>query len=224
VLQRGQQYWSDDAILEGIGAPSRLRLKFGLLLLDIDLDGRVELVQANGHLEDEIHQVQRSQQYRQPAQLFWHRGAHERGCYVEAPAALIGALAQPVVGRALSCADIDGDGDLDLCITQVAGPPLLLRNDQRLGHNWLRLRLVGRPGNTDAIGARVEVMAGGSRQQRWVSPTRSYLTQTELPVTFGLGAATSVDNLVITWPDGAVTRVADVPLNKLTTLRQPTRE
>ncbi|MBI4161088.1 MAG: VCBS repeat-containing protein [Acidobacteria bacterium] len=202
--------FTDEAIAEGVGGPSRLRLKFGVLFLDYDLDGRLDLLQANGHIEEEINQVQPSQEYRQPAQLFWNAGPDPPAAFVEVPGEVLGDLSIPIVGRGAAYADIDADGDLDLILTQVAGPPLLLRNDQRLGHHWLRFRLRGRGGNRDAIGAWVELTSGGVTQRRQVMPTRSYLSQVELPVTFGLGQEAAVESVRVLWPDGTVQEV-EVP-------------
>ncbi|MEE8522733.1 MAG: VCBS repeat-containing protein [Thermoanaerobaculia bacterium] len=161
-------FFVDEAIGEGIGAPSRLKLTFGLFFFDTDLDGRLDLLQANGHIEDQIATVDPSQSYRQAAQLFWNSG--DEG-FVPLPEEASGDLAREIVGRGAAYADVDGDGDLDVVLTQVAGPPLLLRNDQDLGHHWLRLRLEGAPPNRDAIGARVELVAGGVTQRRQVTPT-----------------------------------------------------
>jgi len=204
-VQRKGSPWQfvDVADAAGIGSPSRLRLSFGLLFLDYDLDGRLDLLQANGHIEDAINQIQPSQTYRQAAQLFWNCSSGERPCYVAVAEENLGDLARPIVGRGAAYADIDGDGDLDLLLTQTGDRPLLLRNDQALGHHWLRLRLVGAGANRDAIGARVRLTAGGVTQERQVMPSRSYLSQVELPLTFGLGSATRVDALRIHWPNGA---------------------
>ncbi|HVS02540.1 MAG TPA: CRTAC1 family protein [Thermoanaerobaculia bacterium] len=208
VSQGDPTLFADEAITEGIGAPTRIALSFGLLLFDYDLDGRLDLAQANGHLEEEITKVDPSQQYRQPTQLFWNSGGAAGGrTFVEVAAAQAGDLARPLVGRGSAVADYDLDGDLDLLVVQNGGPPLLLRNDQQLGHHWLRVRLVG-GGNRDAIGAWVELTAGDVTQRRQVMPTRSYLSQSELPLTFGLGAATAIDALTVTWPDGSVQPVA----------------
>jgi len=200
VSQDDPYFFVDEAIGEGIGAPSRRMLTFGLFFFDADLDGRLDLLQANGHIEDRINDVDPSQSYRQPAQLFWNAGP-EHG-FVELATEGAGDLGRPIVGRGAAYADVDGDGDLDAVLTQVGGPPLLLRNDQRLGHHFLRLKLVGRPPNRDAIGAWVEVRAGDVVQRRQVMPTRSYLSQVEPILTFGLGRGQSLDAVAVTWPDG----------------------
>ena len=129
VSQSGGLQFSDEAIGEGVGAPSRKFLSFGLFFFDYDLDGRLDLFQTNGHLEDEINQVQSSQHYHQPAQLFWNSGPEARSCFVEVPSDMTGDLALKIVGRAAAYADIDADGDLDILLTQSGDRPLLLRND-----------------------------------------------------------------------------------------------
>jgi hypothetical protein len=214
--------FTDVAIVEGIGAPSRQVLKFGLFFFDFDLDGRQDLLQCNGHLEQEINKVQPSQQYRQPGQLFWNAGPDAVAAFVEVPRAQIGDLAEPIVGRGAAYADFDGDGDLDVVLTQIAGPPLLLRNDQNSGHHWLRVKLVAVHGPADAIGARVELHAPAGVQRRQVMPTRSYLSQVELPVTFGLGGDARVERLKITWPDGSTQDVVPPGVDQLIVVRQPT--
>ena len=222
VSQRDALIFADEAITEGIGPASRKRLKFGLFFFDYDLDGRLDILTANGHLEEEINKVQKSQQYRQAAQLFWNRGASKGMNFVEVPEEKAGPdLFQPIVGRGSAFADIDGDGDLDAVLTQVNGPPLLLRNDQQLGHHWLRLKLVGTKSNRDAIGAWIKVRVGNQTLQRQVMPTRSYLSQSELPVTIGLGKATSITSLQILWPDGSTQNVDNAPIDRATVIVQP---
>ncbi len=206
VTADGQAPFADEAILEGFGPASRLALTFGLFFFDYDLDGRLDLFQANGHLESEINIVQPSQSYAQPAQLFWNCGDDCRNRFIHVSET--GDLATPLVGRGAAYADIDNDGDLDIVITQSGRRARMFRNDQQLGNHWLRVAFADGPG-TGVIGARVELTAGGITQRRHVMPTRSYLSQVELPLTFGLGRTAQVDKLTITWPDG---RIQDIPV------------
>jgi hypothetical protein len=222
VARAGSGIITDDAIVEGIGPASRLRLTFGLFFFDADLDGRLDLFQTNGHLEEEISTVQASQSYRQPAQLFWNAGPDRReGAFVPVPDADVGDLATPIVGRAAAYADIDADGDLDVVLTQVAGRPLLLRNDQSTGNHYLRLRLEGTASNRDAIGARIFARVGDRTIRQQVMPTRSYLSSVEPVVTIGLGAEEAVDQLVIRWPDASQTVLEHVAADQMMTIRQP---
>lgn len=218
VAQDDPGIFVDEAIGEGIGAPSRRMLSFGVLLFDYDLDGRLDLLQANGHLEEEIGSVDPSQEYRQAAQLFWNAGLE--GGFVAVDPESTGDLSRPIVGRGAAYADIDGDGDLDVALSQVGGEPLLLRNEQATGHHWLRLELTGAAPNLDAIGAWVEVEAGGVVQRRQVMPSRSYQSQVEKALTFGLGATTTLDRVEVFWPDGENQLLGELEIDRLHRVRR----
>jgi hypothetical protein len=193
----------DRSISEGIAGPSQLPLKFGAFFFDYDLDGRLDFLTSNGHLDPDIGSIQAGQTYAQPPQLFWNAGTGEgRGFEPVTPEAAGPDLFAPMVGRGGAYFDMDGDGDLDVVLTANGGPARLLRNESRLGHHWLRLRLEGDGvhSNRSAIGARVILEAGGAEQHREVAAARGYLSQSELVVTFGLGKLTQVDRITIHWP------------------------
>lgn len=217
----GPMRFVDIAVATGLGPSTRLQLTFGLLFVDYDLDGRLDIAACNGHLESEINKVQVSQHYAQPAQLFWNCGPNSTCEFLPVALEKCGVdLVKPMVGRGLAMADIDGDGDVDLLLTAVGGPARLLRNDQQLGHRWLRFKLVGRSANRDAIGAWVEVLSEGELLRRQVMPSRSYLSQSELPVTIGLGKRSRIDRVAVRWPGGQVQEVRDYRINGLTVVEQ----
>jgi hypothetical protein len=222
VTEDGHAPFADEAILVGFGPASRLALTFGLFFFDYDLDGRLDIFQANGHLEGDINVVQPSQTYAQPAQLFWNCGDACRTPFVLAENT--GDLAMPLVGRGAAYADIDGDGDLDIVVVQNGRRAVLFRNDQQLGHHWLRVKLEGRTVNRNAIGAVLMLTSNGVTQRRLVMPTHSYLSQVELPVTFGLGDAQQVDNLTVTWPNGQSQNVPVAQVDTTLVITQPDGE
>ncbi|HYT90915.1 MAG TPA: CRTAC1 family protein, partial [Gemmataceae bacterium] len=176
-------------------------LKFGLFFFDFDLDGLLDLLTCNGHLEPDIQLVEPSQSYQQPVQLFWNTGG-KRTYELVTPEFAGPDLFQPLVGRGCAFADIDGDGYLDVVLTANGGPARLLKNQGGTGNHWVRLVLEGdgKRCNTSAIGAHVRLTAGGKVQHRFVTSARGYLSQSELPLTFGLGKATKVDRIEIRWP------------------------
>lgn len=211
----------DEANSSGLGPPTRQELTFGILFLDCDLDGRLDLLAANGHLEQEINKVQSSQSYQQPPHLIWNAGADQETEFVSVPADKVGQdFVKPTVGRGSAYADIDADGDLDVVITSSGGPPRLLRNDQKSGHHWLRLKLSGLEQSREAMGAVVKMTSGSVTQTRVVMATRGYCSQSELSVTFGLGNESKVDALEIRWPDGSKQSVAVKEVDKQITIEQ----
>jgi hypothetical protein len=222
VSQRDPLVFADETIPEGIGPPGLQLLKFGVFFFDYDLDGRADVLTVNGHLEEEIGKIQHGQQYRQPAQLFWNAGLRASGgCYLPVPPDKCGVdLFQPLVGRGSAFADIDADGDPDVVMTQTGGPPLLLRNDQNLGHNWLRLKLVGAKTNRDAIGTWIRVRVGEHVLWRQVMPARSYLSQSELPVSIGLGSASQADEIEVIWIGGERQQVTIPAVNTTTVVAE----
>jgi hypothetical protein len=194
--------FTDSALAVGLAGPSRRWLKFGTFFFDYDLDGRLDLLVCNGHLEPDIATVQKEQEYAQPAQLFWNTGDQQR-LFEPVTAEQAGPdLFKPMVGRGCAYLDYDGDGDLDVILIENNGAARLLRNETKLGHQFVRLTLVGdgTTANTSAIGAKVTIEAGGQVYHREVAGARGYLSQSELPITVGLGSARSIDKVTVRWP------------------------
>ncbi len=210
--------FTDEAVSAGLGPASQALLKFGLFFFDYDLDGRLDVLTVNGHIEDSIERVQPGARYRQPAQLFWNAGGAPS--FVAVDAAHAGTnLFQPLVGRGSAYADLDGDGDLDVVLAQLDGAPLVLRNDQKTGNRWIRLKLEGQRSNRDGIGAWIRVKADGAVLSRQVMPTKSYLSQSELPLTIGLGA-NEPQEVTVVWPGGREQRVAGIRSGQTVTVRE----
>ena len=222
MMAPGRTSFMDRGRGHGIGMESVGLVTWGFFFLDYDLDGRLDAFQTNGGLEPEGHKLDPPLPYEQRSQLFHGVVEEGRGTFQEVPPEALGDLSRPVVARGAAYADVDGDGDVDILLAQVGARPLLLRNDQASGHHWLRVKLEGTGMNREAIGAVVELTVGGVTQRRFVGPTRSYCSQVELPVTFGLGTATKVEGLRVRWPDGAEQAVEVPGVDRLLVVtRQP---
>jgi hypothetical protein len=190
--------FADVAIPSGVGLASKNTLGFGCTFVDVDLDGALDLVVVNGHIDDTVRNV-RNVGYAQSPQLFLNNG---KGTFREAGGEAGGGFNVPKVGRGLAYGDFDRDGDADLLMTTNNGPAYLFRNDQASGNHSIRFRLVGTKSNRDGIGASVRIFHAGTSQSRLIKGGSSYLSQSELPATFGLGKRDKIDRVVIQWPSG----------------------
>jgi hypothetical protein len=191
--------FEDIAPQSGVGLASRNSLGFGCAFVDVNLDGWLDFAVANGHIDETVRNIRGNVGYAQPPQLFLNNG---KGSFHDVAEEVGGSFDQPKVGRGLASGDFDRDGDLDLLITTNNGPAYLYRNDQLAGNRSIRFHLVGTKSNRDAIGATVSLYAGGTMQSRTVKGGSSYLSQSELPVTFGLEKRDQADRIVINWPSG----------------------
>jgi hypothetical protein len=216
--------FTEEAFHAGLGEPSLNLLGFGILCFDFDQDGRLDVYVANGHIQPDVGRYSAGVTHAERPLLFRNMGG---GRFTEVGAAMGGALAVAAVRRGAAAGDYDADGDLDLLVTQNGGPPELLRNDAdpRGKTHWLRVRLLGRGsgGGADVpsggIGARVTLRAGGSAQRRLVRTGSSYLSQSDIRPHFGLGPHARVDSLEVRWPDGRVTRLTHLPVNREITVK-----
>jgi hypothetical protein len=195
----GNGTYEDIATQAGVGLPSKTTLGFGCLFLDANLDGALDLIAANGHIDDTVRNIRGNVGYAQPPQLFLNQG---KRTFRDVTSEVGDAFGQPKVGRGLACGDFDRDGDLDILITTNNGPAYLYRNDQLAGNRSMRFRLVGKQSNRDAIGATVRIYHEGTTQSRLIKSGSSYLSQSELPVTFGLAKRDKIERVVIQWPNG----------------------
>ena len=224
ALYRPQErgYFLDEAPTAGIGGPSVLTLAFGCFFFDYDLDGRLDLFVANGHVESDINRVQPSVTYAESPHLF--RGL-PGGRYEEATGGAGEDLSRPVVGRGAAYADFDSDGDLDVAVSLNNGPAVLLRNDGGNANGWIRIRLVGRRSNRDGISATVRIETGISGAVRTVRTGSSYASQSETVITFGLGppppgGAYPPVVVEVAWPGGRVQRYPGLVANRLHVLEE----
>jgi hypothetical protein len=206
--------YDDIAVASGLGAASRSTLGFGCAFFDANLDGWLDLAVANGHIDETVRNIRGNVGYAQAPQLFLNQGA---GKFRDVAREIGGGFETPIVGRGLAYGDFDRDGDLDLLLTTNTGPAYLYRNDQTGGNRSMRLQLTGTKSNRDAIGAIVRIFPGGNdgqSQWRMVHGGSSYLSQSELPLTFGVGKSERIERVTIDWPSGRGEEYKDLATGK----------
>ena len=195
----GNDLFSDRAAGSNIGRPSYLSLTFGLILFDVEYDGDLDLLAANGHVWAVRPSLDGST-YRQKSQLFVNRGD---GVFNYATSIRGGAFDQEMVARGAAYGDYDRDGDLDILLTENGGPVHLWRNELS-NANYLRVRLKGTTSNSEGLGSQIIAVVNNKRMHRRMRTGSSYLTQSEKIISFGLGKSNRVDSLLVEWPSGYV--------------------
>ena len=206
----GNGLFVDEAPLSTVGRSSLLSLAFGVFFFDYDLDGYPDIFAANGHIEDEIGRVQPKVSYRETPLLFRNLGNHR---FDNVSSRVGPAFSKAMVARGAAYADFDHDGDLDVLISTNNGPAVLLRNDGGNRNHWLSVRLAGVKSNRDGIGAVVRVESAGGKQWNMVRSGSSYCSQSDLALTFGLGADASA-NVEVAWPSGIKQQFQGVAANE----------
>jgi len=191
--------FSDRADRAGVGGASQASLGFGCVFLDADLDGRLDLLAVNGHIDDSVRNLQRKTNHAQPPHLFLNTG---NGSFRDVAKEAGREFATPKVARGVAYGDFDRDGDCDVLLTTNAGPAFLYRNDVTNSNQSIRFQLEGRKSNRDAIGAVVRVSTSAGSQTAMVKSGSSYLSASEKALTFGTGKATSVASVTVSWPSG----------------------
>jgi enediyne biosynthesis protein E4 len=212
----GNGLFVDEAPTSEVGRKSLLTLGFACLFFDYDNDGWLDMFVANGHVEPDIQRVQKRVAYAQPPHLFHNAG---KGKFAEVTPALGTDLTKPRVARGAAYADIDNDGNLDLLVTANGGPASLFRNSGS-GNHSLRIKLSGTKSNRDGIGGVVTLTSGGEKETQMMRSGSSYLSASELVLTFGLGERNAADKIEITWPSGQKDTLSNVAAGQTVTVKE----
>ena len=208
----GDGLFVDAAPRSTVGRASYQSVTWAVFFLDVDLDGFLDIFAANGGTDESQGMLDARARLGQPPLLLRNRGD---GTFDDVSAAVGEAFGRPDMGRGAAYLDYDGDGDPDLVLTALNGPARLLRNDGGNQGNWLRVRLAGTSSNRRGIGAMVRIASASGTQRRMVRSGSSYASQSELPLTFGIGSDTVVESLEVVWPSGSSQRFTDIAPNRL---------
>lgn len=214
----GNGLFVDEAPQSEVGRATLVTLGFGCFFFDYDNDGWPDIFVADGHIEDQIERVQKRVSYAEPSHLFRNLGG---GKFQELTGQMGQSFAAPRVARGTAYADIDNDGFLDVLVTTNAGPAFLFHNEGGTNRS-LRVKLVGTKSNRDGIGTIVRVTSGGEKDKQWkmLRSGSSYLSQSELVLTFGLGVQTKADTIEIQWPSGQVDQLSNIAAGQTITVQE----
>jgi hypothetical protein len=213
----GKSLFVDEAPRSTIGRASLLSLTFGVFFFDYDLDGRLDILSANGHIEEEISRVQPKVAYRQAPLLFRNTGQRT---FDNVTAAVGSSFSRPLVARGAAYGDYDRDGDLDVLLTENHGPARLYRNDGGNTNHFISIRTRGVRSNRDGIGTVIRVTSAGGQQWGMVRSGSSYCSQSDMSLTFGLGKDTQVIAIDVEWPSGQKDHITGVPANQHITVEE----
>jgi hypothetical protein len=213
-------FFTDLSFRSKTAPPSLPYVGWGTAFLDYDNDGDLDIVVVNGHVYPQMDQARlgASAGYRQKKLLYRNRGD---GTFDEVGAQFGPVVTEERVSRGLALGDLDNDGRLDLVINDLDGSPQVLRNELAPTGQWLTVKLQGKGGNTNAIGAVVTVKAGKLSLRRLVQSGTSYISQDDMRLHFGLGAEAQAETLEVRWPDGTTTRLENVKAAQILEVRQP---
>ncbi len=220
----GSKVFSDMAYPAGIGNSTTPPVAFGIRFFDFNNDGWLDVAVANGHVQDNIADIDTSTTFRQASQLIQNQGVGANHyARFEDISKRCPDLQKPIIGRGLATGDFDNDGQIDVLIVDAEGEPLLLHNESRSKNHWLGLKLVGTGANRDAYGALVTLEIGNRKIVRHCHADGSYMSSSDARVHFGLGDATKIDRLTVRWPSGRLQTIPKPSLDRYTTVQETTK-
>jgi len=212
-LYRNDGKWNfqDVSYPAGVGLPSVPYVKWGDAFVDLDNDGWLDLITVNGHVYPQVDTLSSGMKYKEPKLVHFNQG---NGTFCDASDQAGPAILEPRVSRGLAVGDLFNDGNMDVVVEDLVGTPMILRNHGVAERHWVSFELAGTKSNRLAINAKIKIVAGGMTQTEEIHSGGSYLSQNDLRVHFGLGAATTIDNVEIRWPSGAVDRLKNLVVDK----------
>ena len=213
----GDGSFTDATIVAGLAGPTRNKVGFASKFLDYDNDGDLDLFVANGHVYPHISLIPAGSTYRQPNQLFRNDGG---GKFADVSSQSGPGLLIEKTSRGACFGDYDNDGDPDIFVLDMNDLPTLLRNDGGNARNWLTVQVFGDPANRDGVGTKIRLVAGGKALHRMVNGASSYMSHSDIRVHFGLGKQQRIEQVELTWPDGTIQSIRDLPVNRLLVVHQ----
>jgi hypothetical protein len=214
--------FTDASYPSGLGAATYPNVGFGCKFLDYDNDGWLDIAIANGHVQDNIADIDVGTSYRQTLQLFRNQGPGDGGhvTFEDVSRRAGPDFQRKIVGRGLATGDYDNDGRIDLLVVDSEGKPLLLHNEVKTPGHWLGVRLIGARSNRDGYGAILTAQVGERKLVRLCHADGSYMSSSDPRVHFGLGAASQVSKLTVRWPSGHVDSLTALPADRYITIRE----
>ncbi len=215
-LNEGGGRFTDQATALGVADATMSNVAFGCKFIDVDNDGWLDIILANGHVQDNIGDIDKSTTYRQTIQLLRNI---EGTRFEDVSVAAGSAFQAKIVGRGLATGDFDNDGRMDVLVADSEGTPMLLHNESPHSGHWLQVKLIGTKSNRDGIGALVTVQASERKILRRCATDGSYLSASDRRVHFGLGSAKQA-TITVRWPSGTVNIYPQVPADRIVTLKE----
>jgi len=207
----GNWNFSDVSYKSGVALPSLPYVKWGTVFFDADNDGWLDLIVVGGHVYPQVDTLPSGARYKEPKVLQLNQ---KNGTFCDASEETGPAMRVPRVSRGVAAGDLFNDGNVDIVVEDLAGEPMILKNNGIAGRHWVSFELQGTKSNRLAIGARLKIVAGGMSQTEEIHSGGSYLSQNDLRVHFGLNTATKIDSVEIRWPSGKIEKLKNLDVDK----------